>query len=391
MGMRGGYLPRPPLKFRNGTAPTPRLGFQEGLKPLKGPTRAEITLVKPAPGELRKLVESLVHGASWYGGLEDWFQLQVDVEEAEASELEDTDIAIAAVPDEELVEYELDPYLPLKRQLSQKGIPSQMIAYSTLNQAQNPYILFNLALSVYAKCGGVPWTVDKPPISHLTVGVDTAYRGQQTAAASLWIADWGQSLSWNLHPAQRERVNLAEAVEQACREAAEKTARRPKVIHVHRDGLVHPQEADQAAKAIQQLAHQGIVHPEPEYTILSVRKASPPRIFSRTPRGLRAADKGAFIELTSTLGVVMTTGHPEIPSTLPPPKPLVVEVADTNNWEKPLQQHLQEVYWLSELHWASGLRSAKLPITTLYPHRIAKFTAAGVKPHKNLRTKLWFL
>jgi len=56
-----------------------------------------------------------------------------------------------------------------------------------------------------------------------------------------------------------------------------------------------------------------------------------------------------------------------------------------------MKEILKEVYWLSELHWASGFRSSKHPISTLYAHRIVQFVASGVEPPVEYKGKAWFL
>ena len=88
-----------------------------------------------------------------------------------------------------------------------------------------------------------------------------------------------------------------------------------------------------------------------------------------------------------------TVGFPDHPllSDYGISRPLVVEVVETSNWDRDPKPFIRDVYWLAQLNWASGLLPTKLPITTLYAHRIVSFWRAGVNPSINLKSKLWFL
>jgi len=53
-----------------------------------------------------------------------------------------------------------DPYIAAKVALSESGVPSQYVSWELLNSRQQfQYALSNIALSLFVKLGGVPWSV----------------------------------------------------------------------------------------------------------------------------------------------------------------------------------------------------------------------------------------
>ena len=70
------------------------------------------------------------------------------------------------------------PYYTAKATLMSQGVPVQAITMETINRL-NPYTLNNLALSLYAKLGGIPWTlsVQQRLVHEIIVGIGSARVG----------------------------------------------------------------------------------------------------------------------------------------------------------------------------------------------------------------------
>ena len=186
--IKGGYLPRPILKFKYGTAITPIEGLKLKLKPYQGPNKikTELLIGEEVKYEAEKLIENIIYGVKGYPGINEIFNCQIEItnkiivnENKFIEKINEitgsSDIILAFIPDEMQLPYHLDPYMPIKRELSMKGLVSQMINYSTCKYLNNnTYVLYNLALNIYSKAGGKPWILNETLSSQIFIGYDTA-------------------------------------------------------------------------------------------------------------------------------------------------------------------------------------------------------------------------
>jgi hypothetical protein len=80
-------------------------------------------------------------------------------------------------------EEERELYYQVKKQLLEKGIPSQFVSPQTLLSQSFHFALPNIAIAILAKLGGIPWKLDSKKTNELVVGfnsrklADTLYIG----------------------------------------------------------------------------------------------------------------------------------------------------------------------------------------------------------------------
>lgn len=404
---RGGYLRPPTLRFRRGTAATPYEGLKMGFLPYRGPNKIRTALLvgKEVEQEAKEMYQNLVEGVGGYEGFQPLFDAEISpdpqavvvekpeqfvdaVEEVE----EDVDLVMAYIPDEMAFPYYEDPYMPLKQALAQKGLPSQMINYSTCkNLATSPYVLFNLALNTYTKAGGTPWILDHDLSVDAVVGYDVSPQGITVAIATKWrnlFFKWIPTIE-TAEPEQTMGRSLATAVVEA-----HKALNHPiQTIEIHREGTYRDPEIEIIRKLFKELADAGYVEKEVKWLAIEVKRRFTPRILKIGKYTAQNPDKGTYLQLDHVKCLVCTTGYPErrLTELHAPTRPIMIEVADANWWDYRLEDIARDIYWLSELHWASAFVSTKTPITTLYPNRICSFWKAGVQPTKKMMDKLWFL
>ncbi len=400
--MRLGMFKNPVLRFGEGTASSPYEGFKMGLKPFKRVPKIcmEVVYRRDYRREARNLVLNLVNGVKGYRGFSEFFGTEVEywytpVDSSEsyldAVSKAQGDVVIILIPDEMSVEYDEDPYMPLKRSLSMRGIPSQMIEYSTARYLSNKgYVLFNIALNIFSKAGGIPWMLAEPPSSSLTIGIDSGGGG---VALTVFNPESEKVFEW--HTGFSPGVEVIDLLKKPMLEmlAEIDNIEDAETIIFHRDGFAHPFERDSIRDVVDTLKLEGILRRDVYWALIEIRKRSVPRLLRNTSRGYRNPIQGAYLQLDPYKYVVATVGFPDHPllSDYGISRPLVVEVVETSNWDRDPKPFIRDVYWLAQLNWASGLLPTKLPITTLYAHRIVSFWRAGVNPSINLKSKLWFL
>ena len=302
------------------------------------------------------------------------------------------DVTVYAVPDETYVPEDRDYYIPLKQLTASAGELTQMINYSTLQRgSRNPYILFNLALNIYGKAGGKAWGIAGKLEGDVHIGVDIA--GNYAVAALL--TDPGRpEVTWEYEA--NPAVEVAEVLDTLIYRIAaenEEKFRHASNIVVYRDGAAHWSEVEKLRDAFTRLKMDGIIPQEAGYSLVEVRKRIAPRIYRAAGDKILNPIKGTYLLLGKNTAIVATSGAPErpLPSLSGLVRPLALRLVDTSNWETDILSLARNVYWLAQLHWGSAFTTPRLPITTLYAHKIARFLSIGAYPHQNLKNKLWFL
>lgn len=350
--------------------------------------------------EAKELVERTIYGYKWFKGLEEWFDAEVpEINFIEVSntkeyfkkieEIPYTTVVLTVIPDEMSVDYDEDPYMPLKQEYASRGIPSQMVNFSTCrNLRDSPVVLYNIALNIYAKAGGIPWILAEPLQVDAAIGLDA---GGGAAAATILYNWTNLNFTWETeaNPSVREVLSLETLLTRLAEKIAEE--RSPSNIVFHKEGLFHPKEIQLLRKLVEDWKTQGLVEENFQYTVVEVKKKCVPRILREQGARYYNPVKGTCLILDKYKALVTTTGYPDKILYTAPVKPLIVEIADTSNWDTAnILQYAKQVYWLSELHWGSGIFTSKYPITTLYAHRIIAFWIQGIHPTEQENT-LWFL
>jgi len=406
--MKGGMFPPPVLLFSNGTALSPVEAIRMRLRPYVklGELKLMVLTSEEVLPDTLILIKNLDEGKGIWPGFrrafgttislvrrplvtKDPYGYQSLVKEVPPN----ADLVLAVIPDEEMVPYEEDPYMPLKRRLSSKGIPSQMVTFSTVESLRDKgYVLLNIALSLYAKAGGVPWVLTGRPSWDLLIGLDTS----PGCIGMTLMSDWHEwSFRWDIRV--NPEVEVIQILEDVLQDNIIAYVREknlyPRRIVIHRDGLLFEEEIEQITRSLHKLQYAGILPRDMKYYLIEVRKRNPARFIRMAKAHAYTPEKGTFLQLGDYRYLINTTGYPDLPPTLAlsPPRPITVELVETNDWEINFYTLAKQTYWLTALHYASAFVTPKLPISTLYPDRIASFWSAGVHPSANLRTKLWFL
>ena len=402
---KSGRLPRPVLKFKGGTSIYPFKGLSLGFKPLRGPSEIKLGLLweKKVSGKAEELLDLMLNGYKSFKGMTEVFDVDVSVEKLEVNTLEEAhkelekfegfDVCMVAIPDEISLPEDMDYYIPFKQQAASVGVPSQMVTYSTLQYgSKNVYVLFNLALNLYGKAGGVAWGLAEKLSSEVFIGVDVA---GSYVVASLFVEPGNPRVGWfyEFNPEVEVAVSVREVVLRALRAAYRFLGRALSSVVVQRDGRAHWSEVEALRSAFSEAKSKGWFKEDGYYAYLEVKKRVGVRVIRKRGGRLLNPDKGVYLWLTKNTLLVTTTGAPErpLPSQSGLVKPIALTLVDTSNWERSILDLSKDTYWLSQLHWGSAFVTPRLPITTLYAHKVAHLLSLGAYPPPEYAGTLWFL
>lgn len=299
-------------------------------------------------------------------------------------------------------------YSMAKAELLGNGVASQVItADKLLVQQQLQWTLENIALQIYAKIGGTPWTVmSASPQRELVLGVSRALDPQRNMVigfVSLFTHDGDYQFLYSLAPKPAEwsmleeyRKALAQLIVEAYSEYQQQQgAPTSLVIHLcKRSGKYR--EIAAVEEALRQIGN------KVPYALLHVNDDSNYRLFD-TGHSSYVPESGIKVNLTTRSCLLFLDGRPQgSPNEIRRKRgvPRVLEVTmdrrstmDTSKFPRLVQQVLE----FARVNWR-GFNAQAIPATLNYSYLVARLVAEIGAQNWNaiasagaLRDKAWFL
>jgi hypothetical protein len=333
-------------------------------------------------------------------------------------------MVIVVIPEKYSVDSSHDPYIPLKKLFIEEGLPSQMLEIRHLRNLENPaiglgYLFWNFALDLYVKLGGKPWTLAQQinnvhcligmgfgstPENSLYVGIANVFdeNGQWLSFASEdkeLTEEERESLknlehqvvgtsSYKLHQDLTHRI-INDSLEVYSLSSRQNIA--TKVV-LHKNGEIYAPEALGFLQALSSKILDGAKRlSEAKFALVSIIKNHELRLYGppypNLPWPMRnTVTRGSVRFLDENTAVVATTGknrayYPGIGT----PKPILVEryvpseeILKNTGFSLDqiysIEEICEQVLALTQLHWGS-VRNIRLPVTSEYAQRVAKFVA----------------
>ena len=301
-----------------------------------------------------------------------------------------------------------DLYSALKTESLGNGIPSQVITAERL-QAQNQiqWMLENIALQIYAKIGGTPWTVmSSSPRDELVLGVSRALDRQRNFVVgfvTLFTYDGDYQFLYSLSPKPTEwskldeyRDALANLIVEAFEEYTQQQGQPTSlVIHIcKRPGKYR--EIAAVEKALQEIGN------DMPYALVHLNDDSNYRLFD-TSHQTYIPESGIKVNLSSRSALLLLDGRPpDVQGGIRRKRgvPRVLEVTMDHRSKMPIDQFsrlVQQVFEFSRVNWR-GFNAQAIPATLNYSYLVARLVAEIGARNWNaivsagiLRDKAWFL
>jgi hypothetical protein len=336
----------------------------------------------------------------------------------------DYDAAIVGILDEHaFLADSLNPYMQAKALLLGVGIPVQHIRLSTATQPANglQYILQNVALSLYAKMGGVPWTVDQGLAvdDEVVVGIGTAETGGDRFAArqqyvgittvfrgdgNYLLGHLSRECSYADYP-QVLRENTVRVLQELRQRNGWRQGDTVRIVfHAHRPlkkievANIVKSCVDEVGQDLQvQFAFLTVSHEhpfrvtDPDFAGVSTRNGQAMKAKMVPPRG-RIVQLGRYTRLLCSKGPTLIR-RPQTPL----PAPILVSLHADSTY-RDLQYLAEQILKFTNLSWR-GTQPADDPVSIYYSQLIAKELSRlrsieGWSPavlNTRLRHSMWFL
>lgn len=378
----------------------------------------------------------------------------VIIEKWTASDGDPSRIAIIVFPFDqedslEDVEYSKDLYPRLKQKFIQAGLPCQMIDRSTLEKIQfqdgKPYfdeesyfghILWNLALNIYVKLGGRPWTLQREldnvncliglsftvntlqPNRPMYVGIANIFdefgewvdvAPDQTKLTDEELKAWYEAphLFYSTETASSKlpREFTAQIVKKSVEGYKNRRNNYPLNIVIHKTGTIHQVEIEGVLEGIKAA---GISFSHVTIGFVSLIQNHSFRIYGEADADWRdnfVVRRGIMRLLETDRALLATTGRTESSRhSLGTPQPLEIriehpspEVLERLGLDRinqySITQLSEQLMALTQLHWGSTRKEIKLPVTILYSQKVASLSTraeiASLPPGRIHRP--WFI
>jgi len=296
----------------------------------------------------------------------------------------DTDVVVAVVPDKDQADSlpgMKDPFDELKRSLMRRGVPSQMMTKSTVedllavNASAGNFSFINTLSAIVAKAGGTPWVIGGlPGPTDAFMGLDvTRDENNQHAGASASVVLKNGAVfaaeSTTLQSGEKfETGHIKQFLRDLVHDFASSRGENINHVTILRDGKIHEQV---------DTIREGMSEMDIEFDMVGIRKSGQPRIATYENDQFKIADKGlGFVDADQGEAILHPWGIPETTQDNQQGTPRTLGIVKDSG---PTDLHTitAQVYWLTEMHFGSPARSTREPVPIKYADSAAEYVREG--------------
>ncbi|PVX97665.1 argonaute/piwi family protein [Paraburkholderia unamae] len=331
------------------------------------------------------------------------------------------DVAIVVITENDKGLHGADsPYYVAKAALMSQGIPVQMVRIETILQPPGSlaFTLTNIAVALYAKLGGIPWTLalQQKMVHEVIVGIGSARVGfdrlserERLVGITTVFSGDGNYLLGNA-TAEVEAVRYQEALLASLEASLAELRRRFGWQKGDRLRIVFHQSfkryKDSEAAAVSDLVKR-LSDFQVEYAFVQVSDEHDWKLFDPTSEGVAAGrkvkgvavpDRGQIVPLGPYAALVTLTGPRQLKSDAQGcPRPVLVAIHRDSTFQS-LDYIAKQVFDLSFMSWRTVMPSSR-PVSISYPNFVVQLLGnLRQVPNWNpdilttrLRESRWFL
>jgi hypothetical protein len=332
------------------------------------------------------------------------------------------DAAFVVVPDFSLhMADEYNPYIHAKALLLTNGVPSQELRVATIHQSDISiqYTLRNIAISLYAKMDGAPWTVSQPRTynDEIVIGMGMAEvagsrvekRQRHIGITTVFLGDGNFLLSNVSRECSYEeypevlKASTKSILSEVKRRNGWQPGDRVRIVfhtskplkNVEIDELIAECVAESAGEQIVEFASLQISQDHP---FKIVDRSQPGKPHGQSMKGMYVPSRGFVMQLGANTRLLATNGPDQIKRPLSPlPAPLLVHLHKRST-SRSLDALTEQVLKFTSMTWRSTSPAA-MPVTIYYSELIAELLArfrtlpdwSPALLNTKLRASKWFL
>jgi hypothetical protein len=302
----------------------------------------------------------------------------VDVRKEYESFGNDVDAVIAVIQDER----ENERYLNFKEWFTTK--PNQVLTYRVINEkyllpkeqvGRYRNLVLNVCAGLLGKMGGRPWILDKRLSADFYVGLDVGGEKRARVACFTFFDELGNYLGEEWRPQRAEEIDPVE-LRRIIVNTVKLRREHVNSMVFHRDGEFTDRELDGISQVKSDLIKEGVMSDNSTITCVNIKKTVPYRLYEVLGEKQDGCKIGSYLLLDAHNAILATSGAPLLRQGTA--RPLLVELVppyDTGN----IRTTVQDIYYLSFMHWGSILLKMKLPATLRYADALTPFALRNIR------------
>ncbi|AKP92230.1 argonaute/piwi family protein [Achromobacter ruhlandii] len=305
------------------------------------------------------------------------------------------DVALVVITDEDrLLLGAQSPYFTAKAVLMSQGVPVQAVRLATILQNNVAYSLNNLALGLYAKLGGIPWTlsVQQRLVHEIVVGIGSARIGfdrlserERLVGITTVFSGDGNYLLGNATTeatADQYQVALLNSLRMSLDELKRRFGWRAgdKLRIIFHQAFKRYKETE--AQAVESLVNE-LREFEVEYAFVQVSgdhdwklfdASSQGAVYRQSRKGIAVPERGQIVPLGPRAALVTLTGPQQLKTDLQGcPSPMLVSVHPNSTFSS-LDYIAKQVFDLTFMSWRTFMPSTH-PVSIAYPNLVVDLLA----------------
>lgn len=279
-----------------------------------------------------------------------------------------------------VIQYEgdTDRYLNFKEWFDK---PNQVLTYRVINQkyrlqrGRYRNLLLNVCAGLLGKMGGRPWVLDSKLSADFYVGLDVGGDKNARVSCYTFFDGYGNYVREEWRPQRAEEINPQELKRIVVNTIAGYGNSLNSIVF-HRDGQFTDGELQGIDAIKSELLSDGTISSNAKVTCVNVKKTVPYRLYDAQGKQQSECKIGSYLILDDHNGIIANSGAPLLRQGMA--RPILVEtVPPFDNTD--IKTALQDIYYLSFMHWGSIMVKMKLPATLRYADALTPFALRSIR------------
>ena len=282
-----------------------------------------------------------------------------------------------------------NPYYTTKARMMSQGVPVQLLKIETIRRQNIEYVLNNISLAMYAKLGGIPWTLapNTDQAHEIVVGIGSALLTDSRRGAgervigitTVFSGDGQYLLANNTQEVSSEQYleALTRSLQETVTELRSRFGWKPKdrvrfIFHQR-----FKKYKDVEAEAIKSFAasltdfdvQYAFVHVSDSHNWMLFEPTSQGVKFGKSMKGKMVPQRGQCVPLGPNTALLTLAGPHQVKTTLHGcPHPILVSIHEDSTF-KSLDYLVRQVFNFSFMSWR-GFSPSTLPVSISYSNMI---------------------